>query len=307
VHIHFPGLGYAGLEEVWNQVPLVNRGFAMFGLSPEKGSVLGGVVLTIDGYGFEEAYPERMSVMLYVVGIEPWDEYDLTLMALGFLPYTVRLPHEEMICHVIYSNFTQLQCQLDPHYEIYPDLVYNVDVVLNGVHAECLDDNKCQYTQSIYDTPSVDTELLNVTEVDGVFEFWITAHFDARDNSTEDVTVYLGLNQCTILALEPLEYEWYEPTTVPTAMPTTETPSYMPSMAPTNWSSHPNNTMLSNSTNNTDTDYYIDPFTLLNCTFSNATDSNCTTAIPTSSPIIEPTAAPTQLPPTTPYIRRTTN
>lgn len=234
VTVYFPNRGYAGVVGRMNEVPTVQQGFSLNNIYPNVGSVMGGSILTLTGFGFDEAHPSRHSVILKMFGLEPLSDYDRMLLALGFDIYSIRKPHEEITCDIVSVNFTQIRCTLASHFQVFPDLDYTVEIVLNDVAAECLDDGNCTYTQSLAETPVINSTLIDMTATpEGVYEFWLNVKVDERH--VEHLSVWVGLNLTTIIQYEKILYDaTWTPTEVPTFVPTTVSPTTMvPTAVPT--------------------------------------------------------------------------
>ena len=156
VKVYVEGSGYAS-SRVLNTLPTVSRGFALFSSQPLNGSVLGGNIITINGFGFDARNPMRHIVQLSELGLTPYTYYDQLLLSLGFPVYNNRSADQVLNCTVLWSNFTQLQCQLAPHLNPYKNNSYLITVTLNNIAA--LVETNLTYQQSLAYTPTLKSDL----------------------------------------------------------------------------------------------------------------------------------------------------
>jgi hypothetical protein len=93
VKVYIEGDGYAS-STILNQLPIVERGFELFTSKPMNGSVLGGNIITIIGFGFDVRNPSQHIVQFSEVGLIPYTSYDALLLSLGFSAYSNRSPDQ---------------------------------------------------------------------------------------------------------------------------------------------------------------------------------------------------------------------
>jgi hypothetical protein len=156
VKIYIEGDGYAS-SSILNQLPTVERGFELFTSKPMNGSVLGGNIITIDGFGFDIRNPLNHIVQLSEVGLIPYTSYDALLLSLGFNAYSKRSADQVLNCTILALNFTQIQCQLAPHAAVYTNNTYIISVTLNNIMATST--ANLTYDQNMLYTPALSSDL----------------------------------------------------------------------------------------------------------------------------------------------------
>lgn len=166
VEVLVPPFGFAGRNDSLTELPTIERGFQIDGVSPASGSVMGGNVLTIIGMGFVAGRSDLHSVTLRQVGLAPFDEYNQLLIALGFPPSTPRQPYEEFNCTVLSVTETEVNCTVPSNVSPYAPAEYHVTVSLNSIASECGagSSNDCTYSQTLPATPTIEANVTVLAE-----------------------------------------------------------------------------------------------------------------------------------------------
>ncbi len=154
VKVLFPGVGFG--SSVFSKIsyPTVTRGFEISSLNVQQGSVLGGNVLSVSGFGFDPSKIKQYSIVLNRVGLEPLNSYDELLNALGFPAYTTRYPEDILTCNITSMTSSSIFCLIPPHDSPY-NFSYNILLAINNVSAVCATENNCTYVQNYKSTPTV--------------------------------------------------------------------------------------------------------------------------------------------------------
>eukprot|EP01031_Cornospumella_fuschlensis_P038728 gene38728-47085_t len=172
VRVYVPNKGYAAMQSDVLSLPVVYRGFEIAQISPMKGSVMGGNVLNITGFGFLASDASRHTITLSQVGLQGLSEYDAMLLALGFNASTTYKDSERFSCVPMESSLYHVLCLIPAHVDsMYNDTDYDVKVTLNGIDAVCnvAGDANCTYSQLFDETPVLtQTAILDVS-ADGEF------------------------------------------------------------------------------------------------------------------------------------------
>ena len=208
IKLYVEGDGYAS-SHILNELPTVERGFELFTSQPLNGSTLGGNIISIQGFGFDSRNPQRHIVQLSEVGLPAYTEYDKLLLSLGFHIYSNRSADEVLNCTVLSLNFTQLQCQLAPHLNVYPNKTYIISVTLNNIMA--FSSSNLTYIQSMQYTPTLasDVQILSWTSR-GEYTFTVTGTL----LNAGELSVAVGSLACTVTSI--VEYATYQKVTVVT-------------------------------------------------------------------------------------------
>ena len=206
IKIYFENEGYAS-SKILNELPMVERGFELFTSKPLNGSVMGGNVITIDGFGFDVRYPQRHIVQLSEVGLIPYTAYDNLLLSLGFSAYTNRSAFEVLNCTVLYLNFTQLQCQLAAHPTPFGNNTYIISVTLNNIMATST--VNLTYEQNLLFTPTLasDVEIIHISNR-GEYTFTVTGTLLTAGN----LVVAVGDVLCNVTRI--VDFSTYQNITV---------------------------------------------------------------------------------------------
>lgn len=154
VKVLFPGVGFGSSVTSVISFPTVTRGFQISSLRSQQGSVMGGNVLTVNGFGFDPSRVQQYSIVLNRFGLEPLTTYDQLLSQLGFPVYTVRYPEDILTCNITSMTETSIFCLLPPHATPF-NFSYNILLAINNVTADCAATNNCSYTQNYVFTPTV--------------------------------------------------------------------------------------------------------------------------------------------------------
>ncbi|RYG70223.1 hypothetical protein EON64_00770, partial [archaeon] len=178
VRIYVPNKGYAALQSDIMSLPVLYRGFEISQVSPAKGSVMGGNVLNITGFGFMGSDPSRHTVTLSQVGLSGLSEYDAMLLALGFSASTTYKASERFNCLPIASSLYNILCRIPAHINsIFNDTIYDVKVSLNNIDAVCQIPSSvdadgsvnCTYAQLFSETPVLTQTLVLDVSMNGEY------------------------------------------------------------------------------------------------------------------------------------------
>ena len=197
VKVHVPGKGYAGKSSDVLSLPSVMRGFEISDIRPLSGSVIGGNVLTLSGFGFHANRPESHIVLLQIVDITPLSSYDVLLEFLGFDIFTERQAYEEFECIAFAATLTELQCEIASHHgDVFPDYTYDVTVTLNSVTAVCQSSGNCTYVQTLESTPTVGSSVdILVDTSKGEYTFGV----EGTLLNQGALTAWVNDMECTVL------------------------------------------------------------------------------------------------------------
>ena len=208
VKIYIEGDGYAS-SSILNQLPTVERGFELFTSKPMNGIVLGGNIITIDGFGFDIRNPLNHIVQFSEVGLIPYTSYDALLLSLGFNAYSKRSADQVLNCTILALNFTQIQCQLAPHVAVYTNNTYIISVTLNNIMATST--ANLTYDQNMLYTPTLSGDLQISSQTSkGEYEFTVSGTLLAAGK----LTVAVGHVLCSVSHIA--DFSTYQQITVVT-------------------------------------------------------------------------------------------
>lgn len=196
VKVLFPGVGFG--SSVFSQIsfPTVTRGFQISSLNAQQGSVLGGNVLSISGFGFDPSRIKHYSVVLNRVGLEPLSSYDELLNALGFPAYTIRYPEDILTCNITSMTASKIICLIPPHDAPF-NFSYNLLLNINNVSAVCAATNNCTYIQNYKSTPTVNSITVLSSSNTGTYTVSITGTL----LSAGALSVAIGSAPCVVSSI----------------------------------------------------------------------------------------------------------
>ena len=210
--------GFAANSQSLIQLPTIERGFHVTNLSTHHGSYYGGNVLSISGVGFTETNKSKYQVTL----IDQSTGVDIiSLNEVLKLLGQPAIGNQYVSCDVVYISYSMINCTL-PHFVSTNiavtintfvttiDAKYKVVVSANGVNSLCYDpqhvDNAavnstvCTYQQSTFSTPIINTVTETAISVNNEVSVTLHGNFLSAA-STNDVTVWIGSEVCTVLSV----------------------------------------------------------------------------------------------------------
>ena len=193
VKILFPGVGYGSSVSSAISFPTVTRGFQISSFNSQQGSVMGGNVLTVNGFGFDPSRIQQYSIVLNRVGLEPLSSYDQLLSQLGFPVYTIRYPEDILSCNITSMTVSSISCLLPPHATPF-NYSYNLLLAINNVTADCAAANNCSYIQNYKSTPTVTSLTVLSSTSTGIYTVSITGTL----LSAGALSVAVGSASCTV-------------------------------------------------------------------------------------------------------------
>lgn len=154
VTVYLDNIGYAGLIDYSNALPSIERGFGIYGVVPNNGSLMGGNTLIIRGHGFMSGYPARHTVSLKQMGVAGYTDYDELLLQLGLAANLTYPAQTTLTCNTTSVTETMLTCILPSHDDLYTNGIYAVTVSVNSVTSTCTSaTGNCTYKQDELHTP----------------------------------------------------------------------------------------------------------------------------------------------------------
>ena len=174
VKVYIENLGFAASASDYLSLPVVSRGFELSAVVPRNGSIMGGNVVSVRGFGFLQDFPEKHSILLTAEGLSPLSEYATLLVSLGFNDQTTFYDEDAFVnCVPLSATFEELTCYLPGHVIPYNETRYDVLVTLNSVRSVCHDvTHNCSYNQLVAATPIL-FENVTVDDVSSLGEYTV--------------------------------------------------------------------------------------------------------------------------------------
>jgi hypothetical protein len=152
VKILVPEVGYASDASTLTSLPSVFVGFDVQTVVPLTGSRMGGSVLSVHGFGFEEDHVDKHNVQLTKVGRVP-GVFEELLVGLnlydGVVPGTLE-------CTIMEVSFEMIKCSIPEFEDAQLEGEYSIAVTLNDLTAECVEgDTDCFLQLTNSSTPEI--------------------------------------------------------------------------------------------------------------------------------------------------------
>ena len=206
VLVHVPYIGYAAEASSPVDTPMVRFGFELHSLYPSTGSVMGGTLLRLNGFGFLESNASRHAVLMEDLD-NPVTERDQLLWDLGLLNERPAA----LVCRVQEVSFHHITCyvpkftkgQHSEHCAGSPggqSSRYALTATLNEMTALCAAQEDCTYSQLNTSTPMVDLAYVTaINESSGA----MTVELQGSEmlHKPGRVGVYLNDDKCRVLSV----------------------------------------------------------------------------------------------------------
>ena len=206
VLVHVPAKGYAAEASSPVDTPMARFGFELQSVYPSTGSVMGGTLLRLNGFGFLESNASRHAVLMEDLD-NPVTERDQLLWDLGLLDERPAA----LVCRVQEVSFHHITCyvpkftegQHSEHCAGSPgghSSRFELAATLNDMTALCAIVDDCTYSQLNTSTPMVDLAYVTaVNESSGAMTIELQGsemlHMPGR------VSVYLNERECRVTSV----------------------------------------------------------------------------------------------------------